>query len=139
MRGYEAPSIGARLRPLIPFFIWWTIITSLLLHLLQERKRGEAELDRAAAQESVLRALLERFEAGEVVPDAEIRQQLEMVGLRKRQDTGTLGEELGKVSWWEVMLGRKRQQEVVVEEVESVADKTDEEVVQELGKSESGS
>jgi len=143
------PPISERLKPLIPFLIWWTIITSLVVHLLRTRKAGEAELDRAYAQESVLRGLQARFEAGEVVSDAEIRRELEMVGLRERTiATAHLQEELGElraVGWWEVLLGRKRGNKVE-EEVEGRGDaevgaerneeKEEQQVVQEWTQSE---
>lgn len=108
----DVPPISQRLRPLVPFLIVWTIITSLAVHLLRVRTEGEQSTARAHAQESVLEGLVQRFQAGEVVDDTEIRRELEMVGLRERTSL-TLGvdadlAEMREVSWWEVLRGRKR-------------------------------
>ncbi|CAK9781191.1 hypothetical protein CC85DRAFT_305475 [Cutaneotrichosporon oleaginosum] len=110
-RPEDIPPISERLKPLIPFLVIWTIITSLAMHLLRVRKQGEAERERGAAQESVLRGLMARFGAGEVVPDLEIRRELEMVGLRERTaaSAGAQIEEMRDVSWWEVLRGRREQ------------------------------
>lgn len=136
------PPLSQRLKPLIPFLIWWTIITSLIVHILRTRKSSEAELDRAYAQESVLRGIRDRLEAGEDLSDAEIRRELEMVGLRERTlATAHLAAELGElrnVGWWEVMLGRKRGEaveEAIEGEVKS-EEKSEEEAVEQWSKSE---
>lgn len=107
----DVPPLRERLRPLIPFLVIWTIITSLAMHLLRVRKRSEADTARSDAQESVLLGLIERFRAGEVVPDLEIRRELEMVGLRERTvaTEGMTVEEMREVSWWEVLRGRREQ------------------------------
>lgn len=83
----DLPPISERLKPLIPFLIWWTIITSLAVHLLRKRKQNEEELNRLKAQQSVLQDMIARFQAGEMMSDDDIRRELEMVGLRKRKLT----------------------------------------------------
>lgn len=104
----NVPPIRQRLKPLIPFFITWTVVTSLAVHLLRERKSGDALLGRAHAKETVLEALVARFTEGEVVPDIEIRRELEMVGLREKLvDVEVV--EARKIGWGEMMLGRKRE------------------------------
>lgn len=145
----DVPPISERLKPLIPFLFWWTVITSLAVHLLRKRKANEEELARLKAQQSVLEDMIRSFARGEALSDEEIRRELEMVGLRRRkltldpdalervrQQVGSgpalveyakekLAEqsdegdkegdsekpdlsELRKVSWLEVLLGRRR-------------------------------
>ncbi|WOO81232.1 uncharacterized protein LOC62_03G004756 [Vanrija pseudolonga] len=111
----DVPPISARLKPLVPFFIAWSVITSLAVHLMRARKQAEEEQARAGAQESVLTGLADRFRAGEDVSDEDIRRELEMVGLRERtaltlplEDDVT---ELRDVSWFEVFLGRRKKAE----------------------------
>lgn len=145
----DVPPIGERLKPLIPFLFWWTVITSLAVHLLRKRKANEEELARLKAQQSVLEDMIASFARGEPLSDQEIRRELEMVGLRRRKLTldpdalervrqqvgsgpalaeyareklaeqseegGKEGDaekpdlsELRKVSWLEVLLGRRR-------------------------------
>lgn len=131
----DVPPLRERLRPLIPFLVIWTIITSLAMHLLRVRKRSEADTARSDAQESVLLGLIERFRAGEVVPDLEIRRELEMVGLRERTvaTEGMTVEEMREVSWWEVLRGRREQRAKREERMGGGED----EAVEEWSKSES--
>ncbi|BEJ12028.1 hypothetical protein CspHIS471_0204880 [Cutaneotrichosporon sp. HIS471] len=112
-RPEDIPPISERLRPLIPFILVWTFLTSLLMHRWRVRKQGEADRDRSEAQESVLRGLIERFVEGQVVEDIEIRRELEMVRLRPRTaaSAGLQVEEMRDVSWVEVFRGRKEQRE----------------------------
>lgn len=144
----DVPPISERLKPLIPFLFWWTVITSLAVHLLRKRKANEEELARLQAQQSVLEDMIASFARGQPLADDEIRRELEMVGLRRRKLTldpdalervrqqvgsgpalaeyareklaeqveeGGAGDaekpdlsELRKVSWLEVILGRRR-------------------------------
>lgn len=104
----KAPPIRTRLKPLIPFLITWTVITSLAVHLLRERKHGEKVLGRAYAKESMLEELIERFRGGEVVPDTEIRRELELVGLREKAVDVEV-QEARKVGWKEMFLGRDKE------------------------------
>lgn len=145
----DVPPISERLRPLIPFLFWWTVITSLAVHLLRKRKANEEEIARLTAQQTVLEDMIASFARGEPLADDEIRRELEMVGLRRRKLTldpdtlervrqqvgsgpalaeyaretlakqaeegGADGDsvrpdlsELRKVTWLEVLLGRRR-------------------------------
>ncbi|KAL1411368.1 hypothetical protein Q8F55_002324 [Vanrija albida] len=119
----DVPPISARLRPLVPFFIAWSVITTLAVHLLRGRKTAEEEQARAHAQESVLLGLAQRFRDGEDVSDTDIRRELEMVGLRERTAL-TLpleADELREVSWFEVFLGRRKPKAEDAEEKAEVA------------------
>lgn len=107
---FRPPPIRQRLRPLVPFFIYWCIITSLTVHLLRIRIRSKEEHDKAGAQISVLQGLIARYERGEVVDAVEVQRELEMVGLRTRTVL-TVDEDIqeGKdVSWTEAIFGRRR-------------------------------
>jgi hypothetical protein len=120
------PPISSRLKPLIPFFIAWSAITTLAVHLMRGRKRAEEEQARKRTGECA-EGLAERFRAGEDVSDEDIRRELEMVGLRERtaltlplEDDVT---ELRDVSWFEVFLGRrKKAEEAAKAEVEGKVD-----------------
>ncbi|GMK53929.1 hypothetical protein CspeluHIS016_0105150 [Cutaneotrichosporon spelunceum] len=83
------------------------------MHRWRVRKQGEANAARAEAQESVLHGLSARFAAGELVPDLEIRRELEMVGLRPRTvaSAGAHVQEMRDVTWLEVLRGRTEQRE----------------------------
>jgi hypothetical protein len=76
--------ISTRLKPLIPFFIYWCAITSLAVHLLRNRTSSREELDKTKAQISVLSGLITRLKKRENVSNDEIQRELEMVGLRER-------------------------------------------------------
>jgi hypothetical protein len=106
------------LKPLIPFFIQWCIITSLAVHLLRARIKAREETARSAAQISVLEGLIERLERGEKISKRGIRRELEMVGLREREIpagslvTGNAREGGGalparEVGWKEAIFGRR--------------------------------
>ena len=102
----------------MPFLIYWTVVTSLAVNLLRTRKRSEEELGRSKAQISVLEGLVRRLQAAEV-DDDEVQRELEMVGLRRREVTAELGEEMkegGYVGWKEALLGRKGKDRAVDEE-----------------------
>ena len=102
----------------MPFLIYWTVVTSLAVNLLRMRKRSEEELGRSKAQISVLEGLVRRLQAAEV-DDDEVQRELEMVGLRRREVTAELGEEMkegGYVGWKEALLGRKGKDRAVDEE-----------------------
>ncbi|WVQ99370.1 hypothetical protein IAU59_006503 [Kwoniella sp. CBS 9459] len=109
---FKPPPIRQRLKPLIPFFIYWTIITSLAVHLLRARIHSKEELDKKHAQISVLSDLIQQFQNGEKVDLREMQRSLEMVGLRERTDlTKDLDGELSDtadVGWAEVLFGKKR-------------------------------
>ena len=127
----NVPSILERLRPLIPFFIKWSIITSLAVHLLRMRFRSREELAKCEAQESVLEGLLARVRQGEVVGDKEIRRELEMVGLRERTELtsgneGTFGE-TADVGWGEALFGKRRKLDPEEEQRRAVAEWTESE------------
>lgn len=138
-RPEDIPPISERLKPMIPFILIWTVITSLAMHLLRVRKQGEAQDARCAAQESVVLGLIARFEAGEVVSDTEIRRELEMVGLRARTmaSAGFEVEEMREVSWWEVIRGRREQRAKRVERERVGEEGGEEAAVEEWSKSES--
>ena len=102
---FKPPPISTRLRPLIPFFIYWCAITSLAVHLLRTRTTSKEELDKAQAQISVLSGLIHRFKKREIVGEDEMRRELEMVGLRERVLTAP--EEGRDVGWFKAIFGRK--------------------------------
>ncbi|TYJ55692.1 hypothetical protein B9479_003596 [Cryptococcus floricola] len=111
----DLPPIRARLRPLVPFFIYWTIITSLLVHLLRTRQESGESLSRQKAKISVLGDLIARIRNGEDVSEEEMQREMEMVGLRERTAL-TLGldkelKEAENVGWREVLLGKTAQSE----------------------------
>ncbi|WVW83879.1 hypothetical protein I302_105901 [Kwoniella bestiolae CBS 10118] len=108
---FKPPPIRQRLKPLIPFFIYWSIITSLAVHLLRIRISSKEELDKQKAKITVLSDLVERLRNGQVVGEEEVQRELEMVGLRERRVL--VGEEerledTKNVGWSEVLFGKKR-------------------------------
>lgn len=115
----DFPPISQRLKPLIPFFIYCTALTSVATHLLRKRKLKEEEEHRVAARVSILVGLVSRLRAGDALTDAEIDRELEMVGLKERPALQSMAagaegadveslQEAGNVSWKEMLLGRKR-------------------------------
>lgn len=115
---FRPPPIRERLKPLIPFFIWWTIITSLTVHQLRIRTQTREDMERFQAKVGVLERLMERTRNGEVIRPAEMRREMELVGLRERV---VRGDEDGRgevrdVGWREAIFGRKRKEEDVSEE-----------------------
>jgi hypothetical protein len=116
---FKPPPISTRLKPLIPFFIYWCAITSLAVHLLRNRTSSREELDKCKAQISVLSGLITRLKKRENVSNDEIQRELEMVGLRERVLT-TEEIEAGDVGWFKAIFGRRGVQEDV-EEVEEDA------------------
>ncbi|KAK8864336.1 hypothetical protein IAR55_001583 [Kwoniella newhampshirensis] len=131
---FKPPPIRQRLRPLIPFFIYWTIITSLAVHLLRLRISSQEELDKRKAQVSVLSDLVEKLARGEDVDDDTVQRELEMVGLRERTalTRGMDGElrDTADVKWLEVLFGKKRSVTVSAEEDKEKEEKTIEEWAQ---------
>lgn len=106
---FKPPPIRTRLRPLIPFFIYWCIVTSLAVHLLRARISAREAATKSSAQISVLEGLIERYRAGEKVTEGEVRRELEMVGLRERQlDVGERSEVGREVGWMEAIFGRRK-------------------------------
>ncbi|KAL7419318.1 hypothetical protein Q5752_006156 [Cryptotrichosporon argae] len=106
---FRPPPLSARLRPIVPFLLYWTLITSLAVHLLRTRIRARDELARAHAQVSVLEGLVARATGEPGMSDDDVQRELEMVGLRQRRADAE--EELGElrdVGWKEVLLGRRR-------------------------------
>jgi hypothetical protein len=137
----DIPPISARLKPLIPFFLYWTALTSLAFHLMQVRTHTKEELSRKEAQLTVLENLVERYknaagasgdEPRGLVDEEEVDRELRMVGLRERlKPTGTgteegmerLEEEFVEgrtIGWKEVFFGR-RSTKLSEEEQESAA------------------
>ena len=104
---FKPPPISARLKPLIPFFIYWCAITSLAVHLLRNRTSSREELDKTRAQISVLNGLITRFRNKERVAGDEVQRELEMVGLRERVLTQPVEGEGGDVGWFKAIFGRK--------------------------------
>jgi hypothetical protein len=124
----QFPPISQRLKPLLPFIFYWTVLTSLAYHLLRMRTLKKEEGARRDAQISVLEGLVNRYRAAAGIktgtelddqdvawPDeAEVERELEMVGLRERThlpdaDSETSDfQEARSVGWKEVMFGRKR-------------------------------
>ncbi|KAJ9107475.1 hypothetical protein QFC21_000928 [Naganishia friedmannii] len=124
----QFPPISQRLKPLIPFMIYWTALTSLAYNLLRLRTLKEEDDARRNAQISVLEGLVDRYRAAlgiktgtelddqEVTwPDeAEVERELQMVGLRERKHApdgvtdSTEFQEGRDVGWREVLFGRKR-------------------------------
>jgi hypothetical protein len=104
---FKPPPISTRLKPLIPFFIYWCAITSLAVHLLRNRTSSKEELDKTKAQISVLTGLIQRLKKREVVSGEEIRRELEMVGLRERVLTTPEEGEGGDVGWFKAIFGRR--------------------------------
>ncbi|WVQ72542.1 hypothetical protein IAR50_002099 [Cryptococcus sp. DSM 104548] len=120
----DLPPIRARLRPLVPFFIYWTIITSLLVHLLRTRQESGESLARQQAKISVLSDLIERIRHGEDVGEDEMQREMEMVGLRERTAL-TLGldkelKEAENVGWREVLLGKAQTEEQEAREEKAI-------------------
>jgi hypothetical protein len=115
---FKPPPISTRLRPLIPFFIYWCAITSLAVHLLRTRTSSKEEIDKSKAQISVLSGLIHRYKKREIVGEDEMRRELEMVGLRER--VLTAGEEGRDVGWFKAIFGRKgvTDEEEVVDDVD---------------------
>lgn len=108
---FKPPPIRQRLRPLLPFFIYWCIITSLTVHSLRIRIKSKEDLDKVNAKVTVLEGLIGRIRNGERVGDDEVQRELEMVGLRERRlTTEEEGEvsEGGDVGWMEAIFGRKK-------------------------------
>ncbi len=106
----DFPPISQRLKPLVPFLIYWTALTSLAFHLLRVRKEADEQMERKNAQISVLEGLIRRLRQQGTVDEIEMNRELEMVGLRKRKE-GDVDEDMreaGNVGWREVLLGRKR-------------------------------
>ncbi|WVN88288.1 uncharacterized protein L203_103493 [Cryptococcus depauperatus CBS 7841] len=119
------PPIRQRLRPYVPFFIYWTVITSLIVHVMRARQDTQASLARQDAKISVLTDLIARLQRGDRVPEDDMRRELEMVGLRERTVlTDDLNRELkvsGYIGWKEMLLGKKK----------PVDDAKDEQILQE--------
>lgn len=124
----DIPPISARLKPLIPFFLYWTALTSLAFHLMQVRTHTKEELSRKEAQLTVLENLVERYknaagassdESRTIVDEEEVDRELRMVGLRERLKPTNTGTEEGMerleeefvegrtIGWKEVFFGRK--------------------------------
>ena len=103
--------VSARLKSLMPFFLWWSILTSLAFHRLRLRMQSRQELDMADAQISILESLIRRVSGGEVLSDERLRKELEAVGLRERTSLTKEDEsEMLKardVGWGEALFGRK--------------------------------
>ena len=138
----QFPPISQRLKPLIPFLIYWTILTSLAYNLLRLRTLKKEEGARRDAQISVLEGLINRYRAAagiktgtdldqQEVPwpdEAEVERELEMVGLRERIHPADENSELSdfkearSVGWKEVLFGRKRAK-LTKEEEEQAAEK----------------
>ncbi|KAI9639521.1 uncharacterized protein MKK02DRAFT_29563 [Dioszegia hungarica] len=122
---FKPPPIRERLRPLIPFFIWWTVLTSLTVHLLRARQASKESADRSDAKISALQDLLTRARAGEVMSEEEIQRRLELVGVRERRKVDVSGEgreEVRDVGWREAIFGRRAvRSEKEEEEVEDWA------------------
>ncbi|WWD17366.1 hypothetical protein CI109_101807 [Kwoniella shandongensis] len=131
---FKPPPIRQRLRPLIPFFIYWTIITSLAVHLLRLRISSQEELDKRKAQISVLSDLVEKLARGDDAEDDTVQRELEMVGLRERTAlTRTVDDELrdtADVRWYEVLFGKKRSVSLSAEEDREKEEKAIEEWAQ---------
>jgi hypothetical protein len=122
----DVPPIRDRLKPLIPFFIKWSIITSLAVNLLQIRIRSRDELGKCRAQESVLKGMIERVGKGEELGEEEMRRDMEMVGLRERtgltRDKFVEWRDTADVGWVEALFGRKKRRKDPVEEERNAAD-----------------
>lgn len=137
----QFPPISQRLKPLIPFMIYWTALTSLAYNLLRLRTLKEEESARRNAQISVLEGLVNRYRAAlgmktgteldnqEVAwPDeAEVERELQMVGLRERNHARDGAAESSDfqegrdVGWKEVLFGRKRAKLTEEEEEKAAA------------------
>ena len=118
----NVPPIRERLKPLIPFFIKWSIITSLAVHLLQIRIRSKEEMARCDAQISVLKGLIDKIGRGLDLSDSGMRRELEMVGLRDRtiltKDEMSGLRESADVGWREALFGRRKRKDEVEEKRE---------------------
>jgi hypothetical protein len=129
---FKPPPIRQRLRPLLPFFIYWCIITSLTVHSLRIRIKSREDLDKVNAKVTVLEGLIGRIKNGEKVGDDEVQRELEMVGLRERrltmEEEGEVSEG-GDVGWMEAIFGWKSGRRVsrhVTSDVSALAARTDE-------------
>ncbi|EIW70716.1 hypothetical protein M231_02630 [Tremella mesenterica] len=114
---FRPPPISSRIRPIIPFLIYWTFVTSLALNLLKIRKRAEEDNDRYQARISVLQGVIRGLEEGRV-DEEEMRRDLEMVGLRDRRGKEVVGD-LGIVrplSWREALFGLSKGKDTSVHE-----------------------
>ncbi|WWC70237.1 uncharacterized protein I206_104187 [Kwoniella pini CBS 10737] len=108
---FKPPPIRQRLKPLIPFFIYWSIITSLAVHLLRNRINSKEELDKQKAKITVLSDIIKRLQNGETLNEDQIQRELELVGLRERTiltQGVQLEEDVKNVGWSEVLFGKKR-------------------------------
>ncbi|WWD02940.1 hypothetical protein V865_000983 [Kwoniella europaea PYCC6329] len=117
---FKPPPIRQRLKPLIPFFIYWSIITSLAVHLLRIRISSKEELDKQKAKITVLSDLVEQLRNGKIIGEDDIQRELEMVGLRERTvlSQKVEVEDTKDVRWTEVLFGKKREIKDEVEEDE---------------------
>ncbi|WVQ67706.1 uncharacterized protein L199_005910 [Kwoniella botswanensis] len=117
---FKPPPIRQRLKPLIPFFIYWSIITSLAVHLLRIRISSKEELDKQKAKITVLSDLVEQLRNGKIIGEDDIQRELEMVGLRERTvlSQKVEVEDTKDVRWTEVLFGKKREMKDEVEEDE---------------------
>lgn len=124
---FKPPPIRERLRPLIPFFIWWTILTSLTVHLLRARQAATEADSRSEAKIHALNDLLGRARAGEDITEEEVQRRLEMVGVREREkvEAGEVRQEVRDVGWREAIFGRRA----------TTGEKEDEEEVENWAKS----
>lgn len=105
------PPLSQRLKAIIPFLIWWTVITSLATNNLRLRTSSKEELDTRRAQITVLESLVDRLREGIHLLDDEVRRELEMVGLRERTSSTSQGEVsrgTADVGWSQALFGRTK-------------------------------
>jgi hypothetical protein len=126
----DLPPISERLKPLIPFILYWTALTSLAYHLMQVRTVTKEDLARKDAQLSVLESLVGKYrmahEQGTRMDETEVERELQMVGLRERTSL-TEGEEEfmenRKITWKEIFFGGSSRAKLTEDEQEDVARK----------------
>ncbi|WWC89348.1 uncharacterized protein L201_004270 [Kwoniella dendrophila CBS 6074] len=127
---FNPPPIRQRLKPLIPFFIYWSIITSLAVHLLRLRISSKEELDKSKAKITVLTEIIENLQNGIQINENDIQRELEMVGLRERtvlsdgsnRRDQDVEEDTSNVGWTEVLFGKKRVKQEETESADSLDD-----------------
>lgn len=105
------PPLSQRLKGILPFLFWWSVITSLAAHRLRMRHEHGQEMGVVQAKISVLESLVERVKGGSELTNEQVRKEMEMVGLRERTSLTEDAEgrllKAADVNWREALLGRK--------------------------------
>ncbi|PCH35707.1 hypothetical protein WOLCODRAFT_126200 [Wolfiporia cocos MD-104 SS10] len=96
----------------LPHVLYSLALTSLGIHLLNQRKDAETVRARVAAQLSVLGSAAERLRAGEHIPARELDRLLKLArSQREAQEEDRRNAE--GLRWGEALLGRRRDEAAV--------------------------